>query len=179
MNGSFRIMTVSKSTRLPANGIGSPGTVSYTHLDVYKRQVWKYPKSAECETRLHKKDSTIIYKSVRGYRMCNEMWCDVVLESVQRLGLLQLSGCCLLYTSCHSLRPLFYGDCGRLPSEWDFQPLCDRCVKACPGGSGQTETQPKENRSLQITKPQRKASAVLLTKKGECNDCLLYTSRCV
>ena len=68
------------------------------------------------------------------------------------------------------LRPLFYGDCGRLPSEWDFQPLCDRCVKACPGGSGQTETQPKENRSQQITKPQGKASAVFLTKKGECNE---------
>lgn len=25
--------------------------------------------------------------------MCNEMWRDVVSESVQRLGLLQLSGC--------------------------------------------------------------------------------------
>ena len=37
-------------------------------------------------------------------------------------------------------------------SKWDFQPLGDRCVKACPGGSGQTETQSKENRSKQITK---------------------------
>ena len=34
--------------------------------------------------------------------MCNEMWCDVVLESVQRLGLLQLSGCI-----CHLLEECF------------------------------------------------------------------------
>ena len=44
--------------------------------------VQKYPKSAECETRLHEKDSTIIHKSVRGCRMYNEMWRDVVSESV-------------------------------------------------------------------------------------------------
>lgn len=44
--------------------------------------VQKYSKSAECETRLHEKDSTIIEKSVRGCRMYNEMWRDVVSESV-------------------------------------------------------------------------------------------------
>lgn len=33
--------------------------------------------------------------------MCNEMWSDVVSESVQRLGLLQLSGCiCHLSEEC-------------------------------------------------------------------------------
>ena len=34
--------------------------------------------------------------------MCNEMWRDVVSESVQRLGLLQLSGCI-----CHLLEECF------------------------------------------------------------------------
>ena len=34
--------------------------------------------------------------------MCNEMWSDVVSESVQRLGLLQLSGCI-----CHLLEECF------------------------------------------------------------------------
>ena len=34
--------------------------------------------------------------------MCNEMWRDVVSESVQRLGLLQLSGCI-----CHLLEEYF------------------------------------------------------------------------
>ena len=34
--------------------------------------------------------------------MCNEMWRDVVSESVQRLGLLQLSGCI-----CHLLEESF------------------------------------------------------------------------
>ena len=42
----------------------------------------KHPKSAEYETGLHEKDSTIIHKSVRGCRMYNEMWRDVVSESV-------------------------------------------------------------------------------------------------
>ena len=44
--------------------------------------VQKYPKSAEYETGLHVKDSTIIHKSDRGCRMYNEMWRDVVSESV-------------------------------------------------------------------------------------------------
>ena len=63
--------------------------------------VQKYHKSAEYETGLHEKDSTIIHKSVRGCRMYNEMWRDVVSESVRRLGLLQLSGCiCHLSGMC-------------------------------------------------------------------------------
>ena len=70
-----------------------------------------------------------------------------------------------------------YGDCGRLPSKWDFQPLCDRCVKTYKTGSGQTKNQSKENRSKQITKPQGKASAVFLTKKGECNEEQKYQNK--
>ncbi len=65
---------------------------------------------------------------------------------------------------------LFYGDRGRLPSEWDFQPICDRCAKAYKTGSGKEKSQSQENRSQQITKPQGKASAVFLSKKGECKE---------
>ena len=39
MNGSFRIMTVSKSTRLPANGIGSPGILAECLLCGFLMQV--------------------------------------------------------------------------------------------------------------------------------------------
>ena len=78
------------------------GYLQYSSKSVVSGSVQKYPKSAECETRLHEKDSTIIEKSVRGCRMNNEMWSDVVSESVQRLGLLQLSGCI-----CHLLEECF------------------------------------------------------------------------
>ena len=36
---------------------------------------------------------------------------------------------------------------GRLPSEWDFQPICDRCAKAYKTGSGKEKSQSQENRS--------------------------------
>ena len=58
------------------------GYLQYASESVMSESVQKYPKSAEYETGLHEKDSTIIHKSVRGCRMYNEMWRDVVSESV-------------------------------------------------------------------------------------------------
>ena len=58
------------------------GYLQYASKSVVSGSVQKYPKSAEYETGLHEKDSTIIHKSVRGCRMYNEMWRDVVSESV-------------------------------------------------------------------------------------------------
>ena len=55
--------------------------------------------------------------------------------------------CTLQGSACHPLGSLFYGDRGRLPSEWDFQPICDRCAKAYQTGSGKAKSQSQENRS--------------------------------
>lgn len=40
MNGSFRTMTVSKSMRLPANGIGSPGVLVECRLSGFDAGRW-------------------------------------------------------------------------------------------------------------------------------------------
>ena len=51
------------------------------------------------------------------------------------------------YKDQPAIGSLFYGNRGRLPSEWDFQPICGRCAKAYKTGSGKEKSQSQENRS--------------------------------
>ena len=66
-------------------------TVSYTHLDVYKRQAWSVPQTVQVRRDFSYNDNALLGKLDEEARLNTDMRSDAIREIMRRLSAIKLA----------------------------------------------------------------------------------------